>query len=281
MNLFCIQLRGELRKLFSRKRTYIGFGAFLVLEVTVLLLLQMPAAKGSMKRLIDGAGYDGASYLSGLTLAFMIMVSTVFLLGSLYLALVGGDVVGKEVEDGTLRMMLCRPASRGRILLLKIIAMLVYSVALTAFIALTALAAGLLHSGTGGLFAYIPAEKIIAFYEFTPGLWRYLVSVPAVTLSLLTVTCLAFFFSCMNIKPAAATTLTLSVLFVDTVLRSMPFFDSMRGWFLTNRMGAWALVFQPRIPWESLLESYTVLLAIDATLLILAAWIFQRRDFKS
>ena len=78
MNLFCIQLRGELRKLFSRKRTYIGFGAFLVLEVTVLLLLQMPAAKGSMKRLIDGAGYDGASYLSGLTLAFMIMVSTVF-----------------------------------------------------------------------------------------------------------------------------------------------------------------------------------------------------------
>lgn len=41
------------------------------------------------------------------------------------------------------------------------------------------------------------------------------------------------------------------------------------------------LVFQPRIPWESLLESYTVLLAIDATLLILAAWIFQRRDFKS
>ena len=48
---------------------------------------------------------------------------------------------------------------------------------------------------------------------------------------------------------------------LDTILRSMPFFDSMRGWFLTNRMGAWALVFQPRIPWESLLEAIVSLRA--------------------
>ena len=35
---------------------------------------------------------------------------TVFLLGGLYLALVvAGDVMSKEVEDGTMRMILCRP----------------------------------------------------------------------------------------------------------------------------------------------------------------------------
>ena len=38
-----------------------------------------------------------------------------FLLGGLFLALVSGDVVSKEVEDGTMRMMLCLPASRWRI----------------------------------------------------------------------------------------------------------------------------------------------------------------------
>lgn len=281
MRLFFNQLRGELRKLFSRKRTYIGFGAFLVLELAILVLLQMPSARGGMKRMIDGAGYDAATYLSGLTLAFTIMVSTVFLLGSLYLALVGGDVVGKEVEDGTLRMMLCRPVSRNRILVLKIIALLVYSVSLTSFIALTALAAGLIHSGTGGLFAFVPAEKIVAFYDFVPGLLRYFASVPLVTLSLLTVSCLSFFFSCLNIKPAAATTLTLSALFVDLILRSLPFFDGMRSWFLTTHMGAWAMVFQTHIPWETMLESYTMLFGLDATLLILAAWVFERRDFKS
>jgi hypothetical protein len=42
MMQFIIQLRGELRKLFGRKRTYIGFGAFIALEIVVLLIFQIP-----------------------------------------------------------------------------------------------------------------------------------------------------------------------------------------------------------------------------------------------
>ena len=40
MSLFIIQLRAELLKLFARKRTFIGFGAFLLLEIVVLILFQ-------------------------------------------------------------------------------------------------------------------------------------------------------------------------------------------------------------------------------------------------
>ena len=36
MNSFFIQTRGELFKLFARKRTYLGFGAFLVTEILLL-----------------------------------------------------------------------------------------------------------------------------------------------------------------------------------------------------------------------------------------------------
>lgn len=280
MSMFLAQLGGELRKLFLRKRTYIGFGAFLAVEALVLALLELPRVRRGFTRLLEGAGYSAQEYLSGLTLGFTITLSTVLLLGALYLALVAGDIVSKEVEDGTLRMMLCRPVSRLRILTLKFCACAIYTLALTAFIALTALAAGYVHSGRGGLFVYAPLEGLFAAYAEPTGLLRYALAIPFLALSLLTVSAIGFFFSCLRMKPAAATIVTLSALFVDMILKNTPFFAAIREWFLTARMSAWVTVFQYRIPWESLLENYTWLLAINATLFALGAAAFSTRDFK-
>ncbi len=275
------QLQGELLKLFARKRTYIGFVAFLAVEALILLLLNLPAVRRAITRVIEQAGYPASEYLSGLTLAFLILLWSVFLLGSLYLALVAGDVVSKEVEDGTLRMMLCRPVTRGRILQIKLVAVLLYSLVLTWFIALTALAAGLLHSGAGGLFIFAPMERIFALYEFFPGLGRYLQATALLSLALLTIPCIGFFLSCLNMKPAAATTITLSVLFLDTILKNIPYFESLRPWFVTARMTAWVRVMEYNVPWEAIAEDFVWLFAINATLVILAWQAFLRRDFKS
>ena len=50
MSLFFLQLRGELWKLFARKRTYIGFGAFFVLEGVILILFQLPKVQRSWRQ---------------------------------------------------------------------------------------------------------------------------------------------------------------------------------------------------------------------------------------
>lgn len=281
MSLFFLQLTGELRKLFARRRTFIGFGAFLVFEIIVLLLLRLDRVQGWMTRMIERTGYDASLYLSGLTLGFIIIASTVLLLEALFLALVAGDVVSKEVEDGTLRMMLCRPVSRGRILLLKAVVAGLYTFALTAFVAVTALAAGFLNSGPGGLFVLAPQEGIVAFYDFWPGLVRFLAAVPLLSLSLLTITAIGFCLSCFPMKPAAATIVTLSILFADTILKNIPYFESIRGWFLTMKMTAWVRVFEYRIPWESMVEDYAWLMAFNVSLLLIAWQAFSARDFKS
>jgi ABC-2 type transport system permease protein len=281
MSLFLLQLSGELRKLFARKRTFIGFGAFITFEIVVLLLLRLDRVQGAVRRVIERAGFEADQYLSGLTLGFLIVVWTVLLLEALYLALVAGDIVGKEVEDGTMRMMLCRPVSRGRLLLLKALASLLYTFILTVFVTVTALLAGFLNSGPGGLFVFAPMEGIFAFHDFRSGLLRYLGAIPLLSLSLCTITAVAFFLSCLNMKPAAATVVTLSLLFADTILKNIPYFESIRGWFLTMKMTAWVRVFEYRIPWDSLIEDYTWLTAINATLFLLAWQVFSRRDFKS
>lgn len=281
MSLFLLQLQGEMRKLFARKRTFLGFAAFVIFEIAVLFLLQLKPVQRKLSAAIENAGFDPAVYLSGLTLGFLIIIWTVFLLEALFLALVAGDVVSKEVEDGSLRMMLCRPVSRARILLLKGIVSCIYTFVLTLFVVISALAAGILNRGLGGLFAVAPLEGIFAFHDLGAGLWRFALAAPLLSLSLCTITALAFCLSCCNMKPSAATVITLSILFADSILKSIPYFENIRGWFLTTKMTAWVFVFEYRIPWETMLENYTWLIAINATLFLTGWQIFERRDFKS
>ena len=281
MKLFLRQLHGELWKLFARKRTYIGFGAFLALEIVVLLIFQFPKVQRSWRRLIERAGFGFEDYFSGITLAFQILLATTSLLGALYVALVAGDVVAKEVEDGTMRMTLCRPVTRLRVLVLKYLACVIYTFALVIFIGLSALLVGTLRQGIGGFFVFQPFENLFALYDFGPGLARYLGSLPLLGLGLISVASLAFALSCFNMKPAAATICTLSYFFADSILRRIPYFDSIQEWFITSRIESWYNIFRSPLPLAAMVEDYIYLFAVNATVLIIGALHFQRRDFKS
>ncbi|HET6406446.1 MAG TPA: ABC transporter permease subunit [Chthoniobacteraceae bacterium] len=281
MSLFFIQLRGELRKLFARKRTYIGFGAFLIVEILVMIGFQMPPAQRSFKRMIERAGYGFDEYFSGLTLAFEMLRWTILLLGALYLALVAGDVVSKEVEEGTMRMTLCRPISRLRVLMLKYVSCGIYTFALIFFIGITALLAATAWRGTGGLFVFAPVERIFALYEMWEGLQRYGLALIFLSITLFTITSLGFLLSCCNMKPAAATIVTLSILFVDMIFRSIPYFEDYQTFFITTHMATWVNAFKPEIPVRQLVQDFAFLFGVDATMLIAGIAVFQGRDFKS
>ena len=281
MSLFFFQLRNELQKLFARKRTYIGFGAFALVEGFVLFMLNLPKPKAHFRRLIEENGYGFEQYFSGPTLGLMMLMWTTFLLGALYLALVAGDVLAKESEEGTLRMTLCRPVTRGRIIALKYLACCIYTFALIGFIGVSALLAGLVFKGIGGLFVFAPLEKIMALHDPGSGLALYLSALPLLALGLMSVTSLGFMFSCFPMKPAAATILTLSLFFLDSIFRNIPYFESLQPWFITTHMAAWLHVFEPRIPWWRMGEDYAYLLAIDATALLIGFAVFHERDLKA
>jgi ABC-2 type transport system permease protein len=266
--------------MFARKRTYIGFGAYLALEILVVLLFQIPKVQRGFRGTIERFGGVGDAYFSGLTLA-LIMVMVTFILTMLYVALVGGDVVAKEVEDGTMRMTLCRPVSRIRLLALKYCACVIYTFALIFFIGISALIVGLLRYGTGGLFVMALEQRIIALYDFTEGLARYGGALFLYSLSFLSITTLAFMFSCFNMKPAAATIISLSFFVVDFILYHLPYFSEIKGWFITNNMDSWTNIFIGRIPWTTIVSDYTYLMAMNATFVVIAAARFQQRDFKS
>src|ERR1044071_6363916 len=120
-------LRNELLKRFGKKRTYIGFGAFLLAQNAMLLLLQLGPVKRRMEGLLSGNGYLAQEYISALTVALFMILPQIVMFMPLYATLVGGDLVAKEAEDGTLRMILSRPISRFQLLFAKGLAGAIFS----------------------------------------------------------------------------------------------------------------------------------------------------------
>jgi ABC-2 type transport system permease protein len=190
-------------------------------------------------------------------------------------------MVAKEVEDGTLRMVLSRPVSRGRILALKYGACVFYTWTLTLFIVASSLALGIADKGVGGLLVVSPFEHVFGIFEPAPAFERFALGTGFLCLAMLTLSTLAFMFSCFNMKPATATIMTLSLYIIDTVLRTIPFFENFRDYSITHHMGIWTQLFQPQIPWLQVLDSVLYLGAFDLVCFSIGAFHFFRRDFKS
>src|SRR5438874_6747330 len=154
--MFYFHLKNELWKLFGKKRTYIGFGAFLIAQNGMVLLFRFTHWQRNWERVLAGNGYLAQDYISALTVALVMLIPQVLLLMPLYTTLVGGDLVAKEAEDGTLRMILSRPISRFRLLLSKWLAGIVFSIALVGVLGATAVLLARIIFPWGGMFVSFP-----------------------------------------------------------------------------------------------------------------------------
>jgi len=279
--MFWRQLRGELWKLFARKRTYIGFGTFVAVEIAILALLTLPKAQNAFARLMRNNGLSFEESYTGLTLAVYIVFFT-FVLRGLYVALVAGDLVAKEVEEGTMRMVLSRPVSRARLFWLKAITNVVHTFVLMFFIGITSLlAAGLYRHGLGKLIVCTPHEHVFAVFSPTEGLWRYFRAIFFMGIAFQVIGALGLMFSCCKMRPAAATVLTLSVLFADFVLSGIPYFESFSQYFLNHHLTSWIRTFHEVVQWTDIASSLALLAGLTATFWIAGLVIFCSRDFKS
>jgi ABC-2 type transport system permease protein len=281
--LFFEQLRGELRKLFARPRTWMGYGAFLVMEAVILIVYKMDGSQRLMRRMVEQNGLDFSTYYSSLTITFTIMLLSMVLLGAIYFALVAGDIVAKENEDGNLRLVFARPISRFRLLLVKYTAVCLYTFSFVFFVGLSGYAMAVAAVGwQGGLFVMEPKMKIFAAYgDWSTGAARLALSAAGIGISMITLSSIAFMFSCFKIKPAAASIITLTILFVDMILQEFPFFKPYQEWFITWRMSSWLFLMENPISWAKIVESYALLFGLNVTLFTMGWLSFQTRDFKT
>jgi ABC-type transport system involved in multi-copper enzyme maturation, permease component len=279
--MFVAQLRNELWKLFGKKRTYIGFAAFVVVQTVMMLLFKYTRAHNGFERMLTSNGYLASEFISALTVSLVMLIPQITLLMPLYATLVGGDFVAKESEDGTLRMILSRPISRFRLLLVKWSAGMIFATALVLMLGLIAVGFARILFPWNGMFVIQPGQAVFAVFSPGEGLARFAFSHLFLAINASAILSVAFMFSCFNMKPAAATILALSYLFMNMVLQHIPFFEDYQNWFITHHFDCWRLVFQTPIPWSQIIQSEVILAAMSGTAFLIGSIAFQVRDFKS
>jgi ABC-2 type transport system permease protein len=282
--MFFAQLKNELWKLFGKKRTYIGFGAFVLAQSGMLIIFKYTHWQTNFEGMLANNGYLAHEYISALTVGLIMLWPQAILLMPLYVALVGGDLVAKEAEDGTLRMILSRPISRVRLLVVKWLGGMIFAAVLVLALGLIALLAARVLFPWSGMFVFGQLQsgsQVFAIFPPGEGLRLYALSNVFMVMNAITLLSVAFMFSCFNMKPAAATILALSYLFMNMVMQHIPFFESYQNWFVTHHFEAWFLVFQNPTPWPQIFQSEITLVAINATAFIIGAVGFQLRDIKS
>jgi ABC-2 type transport system permease protein len=280
--MFYYQLRAELWKLFAKKRTYIGFGMFLAAQAFIILWLRLkPGHRLDLAHRLEVMGYMPDQFITSLTMSLIMILPMAFLLLPLYASLIGGDLIAKEAEDGTLRMILCRPVSRLRLLSVKWLAGFIFSILLSLALGGFGVAFASLLFSNGGLFFLWPPEGIFSVFGPVQAWQRYGAAVAMLVGTSATMTGLAWMFSCFNMKPAAATILAISFYFLFRVLEQLEFFKELYPFLMTHHFAVYIDMLRDPIPWWKVGESISVLLAYNVTFFVIGTAAFQTRDIKS
>ena len=177
-------------------------------------------------------------------------------------------------------MILSRPISRFRLLLMKWLTGIVFATLLVLVLGGTALCLARIWFPWKGMFVSWPGIGFNVLSVGT-GFSLYLWSLTFMAVNASVAVGLAFMFSCFNMKPAAATILALSVLFVSIVMENIPFFESYKEWFPTYHFNTWIRIYSQPTPWDAVGQALCILLAMNLTTFLVGAAAFQARDIKS
>jgi ABC-2 type transport system permease protein len=280
MNLFWL----ETYKTFSRWRTYISFG-FIALIVIMTEVVMKLSANEILYRMMRSFQKDFLIFGNVLNGWFI----TAFIMNSLhihipfFITLVAGDIVSSEATAGTMRLLLIRPPSRGKIITAKYLTTLFYTTGLVIFLALICITLGLLLFGHGDLMMNYESKLRIVFIPEAEVPLRMLLAFTAAVWSMMVVASLAFLFSTLAENSIGPIIGTMAVVIVFLVLGNFPFdfFRMLSPYLFTTYMVFWQNFFDNPIPWREVVKSALILGLHNIGLFLIAFLVFTRKDVKS
>jgi len=259
--------RWEARKLVSQKRTYLGLAAAMgapLLFVTALALR-------------DGAPEDapfGASVRSsGLAIPLLMLVFGSIWLFPLIAALVAGDIVASEDQNGTLKTILTRSTGRGRIFFGKAVVAAVYAILAITLMVVTAILAGSLESGFNPLKTLTGTE--VSALRATALVF---VSLGVYLLPLLGVVAIGLLLSTVTRNSAAAVVGTLMCSLLMQLIGVLPGLEGVRPYLLTSQFDAWQGLLREPIDTAPIVHAAWVCPLYLVPAIAIAWLVFERRD---
>jgi ABC-2 type transport system permease protein len=260
--------RWELRKLVSQKRTYLGLGLAILLPLIFVisqLLRGHPPHADSI--------FASEIFQSGLATPVLMLTFLAPFFLPLIAALVAGDIVAAEDNNGTLKTILTRSVDRGQIFAAKVLAAVTYGIAAVYVSAGVGTVAGV---GAWGF------HSVRTFSDTVVSAPKALLLIFAANafflVPLLAIVCIGVLLSTVSRNSAAAIVGTLGVTLVLAIVSQIPGLEGLHPYLLTTQYFAWQGLLRTPTDWSPILHSLWVCALYAAPALIAAYLVFLRRD---
>ncbi|MYS94923.1 MULTISPECIES: ABC transporter permease [Streptomyces] len=271
-------LRSELTTTFRRWRTLALLAVLAGVPVLVGIAVKMETSDGSSP---GGGGGGGPAFISqitnnGLFLVFTALAATLPFFLPMAIGVVAGDAIAGEANAGTLRYLLVAPAGRTRLLLTKYATVVIFCLAATLVVAVSALTVGALLFPLGDL-TTISGTRI----GFAEGLGRALLIALVVAASLIGVAALGLFVSTLTGSGIAATATTVGLLITVQILDQIPQLHALQPYFFSHYWLSFADLMREPVYWDDLAKNLG-LQALYAGVFGSAAWArFTTKDITA
>jgi ABC-2 type transport system permease protein len=260
--------RWELRKLVSQKRTYLGLGLAILLPMIFVvsqLLRGHPPHADSI--------FASEIFQSGLATPVLMLTFLAPFFLPLIAALVAGDIVAAEDNNGTLKTILTRSVDRGQIFAAKVLAAVTYGIAAVYVSAGVGTVAGV---GAWGF------HSVRTFSDTVVSAPKALLLIFAANafflVPLLAIVCIGVLLSTVSRNSAAAIVGTLGVTLVLAIVSQIPGLEGLHPYLLTTQYFAWQGLLRTPTDWSPILHSLWVCALYAVPALIAAHLVFLRRD---
>lgn len=271
----------ELHKIFTKPRTYIGFGAIFLIILAVQIGVGLEGDDMMdviVQNIKDRFIFEGK--IINVYLISYIVLNTLWIHVPILVALVTGDLLAGEANSGTYRILLTRPVSRIQLVLAKFIAGWVYTFLLIVLMMVLSLGIGSIFFGTGDLIVVITKVDIFSAGDL---IWRFICAYAYGLLGMTTVGALSFLlssFSDNSIGPIIGTVaLIIGITIVSTVGASL--IGPINKYLFTTYLTSWQLFFQTGLEHGAI--AHAILIQVVYIILFLSATMiyFRKKDILS
>jgi len=271
-----LPLMAEIRRQASRRRTQLALAFMVLLPVIILIAFEFGGDSdddnggGAFSSLVDLATSGGLNFA-----LFSIFVSAGFLL-VVVVALFCGDTVASEASWGSLRYLLAVPVPRARLLGIKLIVALGYSLFALLTMVTTALLTGTVRYGWHPLGSTVAAEIPPA-----EGVLRLLAIVGYLAVILLVVAGLAFLLSVLTDAALGAVGGAVLLWILSSILDQITALGNIRNFLPTHYSDAWLGLLSTPMQTDDVVKGAISAIAYATIFWSLAFYRFTRKDITS
>lgn len=274
-------LKIELFKIFTRPRTYIGFGAilFIVLAFEISMYFQGQAIISFILDNLE-TSFNMEGSIINANLITYILLNSLMIHIPILITLVTGDLISGEASAGTLRLLMQKPFSRMQIYFAKVTTGIIYTLLLLFLMGLSTYGLGMIIFGTGDL---VVVQEGISIFSKDDLFWRFAYAFFIGALSMLVVAALSIMisaFSTNSIVPIVGTIAVIIVLNVLTLL-GYSIFEPVLPYVFTTHFNKWKLLFEFNIDYREIYLTISVLISYIVVFLGVGAIHFKNKDILS